>query len=444
MEPPRQFVRANMSPRRAAHFERLARPPSNRPWRKCMKRCLIGWILLFALVIAVSGLHAQQSLQPLPPWTPGTLEIHQISTGIGNAAFSILPDGTSLLLDAGDLLQNPANIRRPDSSRGAGEWVARYAQRMLRHDSTPAIDYAVVTHLHGDHIGAPREDSPVGQGGYKLAGLSEVAEHLPVRRVLDRGWPNYSYPSAVPGIEEYRKFLNWQRQNRGLQVERFQAGRNDQLKLLRDAAKYPTFEIRNIVVNGEAWTGTGTSTRQLFPSLAGLAAEDYPPENSCSLGIRISYGRFRYFAGGDLSGEPPPGGPAWTDVESAIAPVVGPVDVAVLDHHGMGDATNTTFLKSLRPRVIVIPTQSPTQPDFDTTQRIVSERIYPGPRDIFATSVLPATRTVLNRVAALFKSMEGHVVVRVAPGGDSFQIFVLDDSMESYAVKSTFGPYQSQ
>ena len=32
---------------------------------------------------------------------PGTLDIHHISTGRGNATFFVLPDGTTLLVDAG-------------------------------------------------------------------------------------------------------------------------------------------------------------------------------------------------------------------------------------------------------------------------------------------------------------------------------------------------------
>jgi hypothetical protein len=38
----------------------------------------------------------------LPVWIPGTLDIHQIVTGRGNAAHMMFPDGTTLLLDAGD------------------------------------------------------------------------------------------------------------------------------------------------------------------------------------------------------------------------------------------------------------------------------------------------------------------------------------------------------
>jgi beta-lactamase superfamily II metal-dependent hydrolase len=408
------------------------------------RRLVASCGLVVGLTVFLHAGQVIQAAESLPPWTPGTLDIHQISTGVGNSALVVFPDGTTLLVDAGDASGSPANVRRPDDTRGAGEWIARYARHTLQHDANPAIDYALITHLHGDHMGRITPDSPTGRHGYKLSGLSEVAEFIPIRRVLDRGWPDYVYPSEVPYIEEYRKFLFWQSENGSLGVERFEAGRSDQIALVRDAARYRNVEVRNIVVNGEVWTGVGTATRSLFPPLQTLQADDYPPENSCSAAIRISYGPFTFYTGGDLTGEPQPGGPPWTDVETAIAPIVGAVDVAVLNHHGMWDASNETFLRALRPRVIVIPASNPPHPDHDTAIRITSTRIYPGPHDIFATGVLPATQTVVGASLRQFTSTRGHVVVRVAPGGASYRVFVLDDTTESFAITGVFGPYQSQ
>src|ERR1700733_11780746 len=37
----------------------------------------------------------------LPAWKPGILEIHQIATNRGNSALLILPDGTTMMVDAG-------------------------------------------------------------------------------------------------------------------------------------------------------------------------------------------------------------------------------------------------------------------------------------------------------------------------------------------------------
>ena len=43
-----------------------------------------------------------------------------------------------------------------------------------------------------------------------------------------------------------------------------------------------------------------------------------------------------------------------------------------------------------------------------------------------------------------FLATQGHVVVRIAPGGRSYMIYILDDSDEKYRVKSIFGPYSSK
>ena len=54
------------------------------------------------------------------------LDIHQIVTGRGNAAFTIFPDGTTLLVDAGDAGERADGEQRPDGSRTPGQWIARY------------------------------------------------------------------------------------------------------------------------------------------------------------------------------------------------------------------------------------------------------------------------------------------------------------------------------
>src|SRR5689334_8766978 len=81
---------------------------------------------------------------PLPPWTPGTLDIHQVSTGRGNAALFIFPDGTTLLVDAGAAGGNsPETEPHPDASRSPGAWIVRYIRRHLPAGITD-LDYAVI------------------------------------------------------------------------------------------------------------------------------------------------------------------------------------------------------------------------------------------------------------------------------------------------------------
>src|SRR5215475_257110 len=115
-----------------------------------MRRFLLTAALLAALLPLTSLTNAQgspfRSGDVFPAWTPGTLDIHQLVTGRGNTAFLMFPDGTTLLIDAGDVGGAGAN------ERTAAQFIARYVRHMAAGDAR--LDYAVITHFHGDHIGA--------------------------------------------------------------------------------------------------------------------------------------------------------------------------------------------------------------------------------------------------------------------------------------------------
>ena len=51
--------------------------------------------------------------------------------------------------------------------------------------------------------------------------------------------------------------------------------------------------------------------------------------------IKLSYGAFDYYTGGDIPGFPRPGRPKWHDIETPVSDVVGKVEVAVLNHLAM-------------------------------------------------------------------------------------------------------------
>lgn len=358
----------------------------------------------------------------LAPWSEGTLDIHHISTGRGNATLFVLPDGTSLLVDAGDAGadRDPVATPRPDGSRSPGEWIARYVERVR----PGGLDYVLLTHFHGDHMG----------------GLAEVVEAIPVAKVLDRGWPDYDYPIPL----DFDAMRSYRDLTAKLHVEKFAPGRSDQIVLTRSPEDYRDFQIRNLTANGELWTGEGNETRRRFPALDTLAQEDLPSENMCSSSFRLSYGAFDYYTGGDLTGIPNIGHPEWQNMERAIADVVGPVDVHVVNHHGSIDPASPEFLAALTPRVHIIPSWSATHPAPSVLKRILSERAYPGPRDVFAVQLREATKATIGPRAQQVKSDAGHVVVRVAPGGASYRVFIVSDDDEGGRVKAEHGPYTSR
>jgi beta-lactamase superfamily II metal-dependent hydrolase len=398
-----------------------------------------------ALETAVNSARAAEAAgSTLPPWQPGMLDIHHISTGRGNAALFICPDGTSIMVDAGAIYETLEYTiaPKPDASRRPGEWLGRYVRRHLTAAGRNEIDYFVLTHFHTDHMGAMAPDLPLASDGtYRLTGVADVAEIVPIRRYIDRDYPGYTYPAPLndPHQQNYRAFIAAQRR-RGTTVEKFKPGSQRQIRLLRRPSAYPNFEIRNLAANGEVWTGVADGTRRLFPDSAVLRREDYPSENMCSLAMRLSYGAFDYYTGGDLTCSDNYGDDPWRDIETPVARVAGAVDVAVVNHHGYADACGPDFVRALRPRAFVIEAWDSAHPVVSTLGNMTSRRLYPAERDIYATA-MKAENRIANRAVAGMRSENGHVIVRVSPGGRSFAVVVTDNTDEKDRVTASYGPF---
>jgi glyoxylase-like metal-dependent hydrolase (beta-lactamase superfamily II) len=136
-----------------------------------MKKTLALAILLSFLLFKPN---AQEAIigQPLPAWKEGYLDLHHINTGRGSSAYYIFPDGTTMLLDAGEM--NPENERtrsprnsviRPDISKRAYEWIAHYIKSHLPARQDIKLDYALITHFHDDHFGCWYSTAPTSAKG---------------------------------------------------------------------------------------------------------------------------------------------------------------------------------------------------------------------------------------------------------------------------------------
>src|SRR5262245_46248071 len=166
-----------------------------------MKKLII--ILLLAAYIGGAAQPAADAVatvgQPFPAWQPGYLDLHHINTGRGNSAFYVLPDGTTILFDAGEL--DPTNPRttskrntsiRPDDSRRPFEWIASYIQQVAPNKAQQGIDYAVISHFHDDHFGSWYQGAPLSTDGkFRRTGITGVTDLLSVHCLLTR---DYHYP----------------------------------------------------------------------------------------------------------------------------------------------------------------------------------------------------------------------------------------------------------
>jgi hypothetical protein len=160
--------------------------------------------------------------------------------------------------------------------------------------------------------------------------------------------------------------------------------------------------------------------------------------------IKISYGKFDYFTGGDIAGMNPLGESDPSSLEATVAPVIGAVDVATLNHHGNRDSQSPAYVRALRPRVWIQQVWSSDHPGEEVLRRITSTTLYPGPRDIFTTDMLEANRLVIgDRIIQSYKNQHGHVVIRVTDSGMRYSVYVLNDFSPNREVADVI-EYQSR
>lgn len=421
-------------------------------------------LLIFTLSLLVFPAFAQEIGQQLPPWREGYLDLHHINTGRGDAAFYILPDGTTFLLDAGELSPTPSprtTEPHPNGSKPPHAWMVQYVKKFMPPVSEGKFDYALITHFHNDHFGGYYEGVPQSRTGkYFRSGMTGVGDDIPIRTMIDRGYPDYAFPERfkqlrvaflkgdgdVPdmakGMVNYWNFVDYHVRHSGMKAQSLKAGRDDQIVLVHKPRAYSNFKVKNIKSNGTIWTGKGTETFEHFPSPADTLDIT---ENQLSNAIRIDYGEFRYYTGGDCPGLVPIGGSQWQDLATPVAKAVGSVDVAVLDHHGNRDSHNEFNVRTLSPRVWIGQSWSVSHPGVEVLRRMVSKHLYPGPRDLFTTNMMEANKMVIGSlVEQSYKSMEGHIVVRVLPGGNSYYVIILNDENEANEITGVFGPYETK
>ncbi|MFH6601872.1 ComEC/Rec2 family competence protein [Maribacter algicola] len=376
----------------------------------------------------------------ISPWQEGYLDIHHINTGSGDATFFVFPDGTTMLFDAGNLDKEKfekkyaplkATTPIPNDSQTTAQWIARYIEKVMPIEWKDSIDYALISHFHEDHYGS----------------IIDLGNEIPYGKIIDRNSPDLNFPLDLSShlkedelFQNYRSFIA----KEDIPTEALMVGSDKQIHLLNDQNRYPTFRVRNVKSNATIWTGTEDETFEYFTAeeMTDFYKGSYN-ENPLSLALKISYGDFDYFTGGDNTGLQGFGLPEWFDVETPMAKVVGPVEVTTLNHHGNRDATNEFFVKTLDPKVVVQQSWCSDHPGQEVYQRLIYQNNTTGERDIFSTNMHSETLVTYGPwFRENYKSLQGHIVIRVAPNGNIYKVFVLDES--SMDVKQEYGPYQSR
>ena len=412
--------------------------------------------------------------EPLPLWQEGWLDIHSINGGRGESFYYIFPDGTTMLVDAAGgndfEIEGPDGsgiFSRPSQQYSSGNVIVRYLDRFAPEIAGGKIDYMMISHYHSDHMGGYTSGfakygwrvvdrngtiTPainLDAGGFLLNGLPEVGMSCPIVKLIDRGdWDNRAssaWESGKGRRQNYYNFIDWTTRVNGTVREKLAIGHTDQIVLKHDAAAYPKFTVRGIAAGGDVWTGTGTNVNTTYvPSaadcLANLSTYDIN-ENIFSCVFTLSYGKFDWFAGGDIQYNDYTKY-SWKDIEKPISKVVGKVEAMKANHHCTNNTNSTALVSALKPDNLIVGVWTQNHPTEATLKRFFTAS--PDMR-VFTTNMSENLKTTLKYAGyypSRFDATGGHIVLRVQPGGDSYWIYVLDDSDFEYRVASIHGPFE--
>jgi beta-lactamase superfamily II metal-dependent hydrolase len=159
--------------------------------------------------------------------------------------------------------------------------------------------------------------------------------------------------------------------------------------------------------------------------------------------FHLKYGFFDFFSGGDIQY----GGRSthsWLDIELPISKVLGKLEVMKASHHGTANTNSQELLNAAKPEHVVIGVWNSVQPNPDTIKRFLKAN---SKTRFFLTNLTDENRKTLTDDGvdlSVFSATGGHIVVRVAPGGRKYRIYVLDDTNQDYKVKAILGPYTAQ
>ena len=291
-----------------------------------------GSILVAAIAItsvAASGVLRSQGQKPLT--------IYSIDVEGGQSTLFVSPSGESMLVDAGLPGARDAD-RIAAAAKAAG---------------LTQIDYVVVTHYDADHVG----------------GVKDVGERIPIKSFVDhgpripgeafgapqRGGAAAAGPSAAaPGGGTANAPAGGGRGS-AFSNERIDAayaearakGRHIEVKV-GDKVPLTGLDVQVVSAQGDVLTKPLPGAGAPNPLCQSYTAKDVDKtENVRSVGLVITFGRFRMLDLGDLT---------WTKEHDLVCPnnLLGTVDLYLTTHHGLAISGPPVIVHTLRPRVALM------------------------------------------------------------------------------------------
>ncbi|MET1255169.1 lamin tail domain-containing protein [Aliikangiella maris] len=331
---------------------------------------------------------------------PQNLEIISINIGQGDATLIVTPTKI-LLADAGESYWNSHN----DAVKVAEVIHQKYGAQCN------TIDYAVISHLHLDHIGYIKSDENTNgellneQGGLHqegqnlrnpqfLAGFAYLVKNLgfQVGQTIVRDYKtNNPNPSPAQGgsktYRNWRAYLESPQGKTDFNPTTAELGTH-QINLGTVAGNRVVIDIVQVDGLTPANATHGCDPATYFSGASHLLRgqrwnDAIPPsENDLSVAFILSLGQFNLFVGGDTSGEnyQSQWGYRYHDTETCLAQdaiiqqkYAHHLDVLRANHHGSSHSTNQVFVDTFQPKVTIFSVGDNNS--FSHVNRAVLDRI---------------------------------------------------------------------
>jgi competence protein ComEC len=258
-------------------------------------RCLFFAAAFYACLFLFTSTALAKRVKPL--------QIYFVDVEGGQATLMVSPSGQSILVDTGG-----AGFQGRD---------ARHIANAAKAGQVKQIDYVVITHYHHDHLG----------------GVAQLAERMKIAMFVDHG-PNTEDSAATR--EDYAAYQKVIAKARHVVVNP------------GDGLLLTGISVRVLTAAGERISdplpGAGEANPYCWSEAETLAEVS---ENASSLGLLITYGKFRFLNLGDLTKK--------KELE-LVCPnnLVGTVDLYLTTHHGLDPDNPKAVVWALHPRVAIM------------------------------------------------------------------------------------------
>lgn len=287
--------------------------------------------------------------------TAKDLKIISVDVEGGAAVLFRTPEGKSMLIDtgfppgSGD--PRPFAGQPPRTYPSSADKIAAAAKTL----GITKLDYLVMTHFHGDHVG----------------GLQALLAKLPVDNFIDHG-PNREVPPANTPPERLAgspqgRYPGWVAAYQGHGYTRAEVG-----KTLDVGSMHIQFVTADGNVPAQPLPGAG----QANPDCQGAVthSNDGGDENNRSVGMLITFGKTRILYLGDLT---------WNKEIDLFCPTnkVGKVDVYFVTGHGM-NLSSSPVTRTIDP-IVALMQNGPTKGGDKEVFEVVNT--YPNMKTLWRT-----------------------------------------------------------